>query len=139
MRHVTTPSRLPGLCLTLLLGAGLTPGLAATGSWVASVPGRMVAMSDRTSATQAAVPPASADVAGRVMGRVQWRFATPPGRLVDAWLCHPQDCLSLTQRRGTTRAFAGYPADAPLEFRFRLPPGESPFRVKESTVIVNYQ
>lgn len=122
-----------------LLWAGVPAAVAATGSWVAAVPGMMVAMSDRPGATQNVAPPDSGNVAGRIIERVQWRFSPPAGKAVDAWLCHPQGCLALAQQRGTTRAFAGYRADAPLHFRFRLPSGQRPFRVAGLQVIVNYQ
>lgn len=122
-----------------LMLAGMPAAFAATGSWVAAIPGMMVAMSDRPDVTQNAVPPPSGDMTGRVIERVQWRFAPPAGKAVDAWLCHPQGCLALAQQRGTTRAFSGYRADAPLHFRFRLPTGERPFRINGLQVIVNYQ
>jgi flagellar protein FlhE len=124
---------------TWLLLAGPPSAFAVTGSWVASVPGIVVAMSDRPSATQTVVPPPSANAAGRALERVQWRFSVPANKAVDAWLCHPQGCVELTQRRGTTQAFDGYRAAAPLHFRFRLPSGQRPFRVKGLQVIVNYQ
>lgn len=134
--HLTLARALIGVWLLL---AGLPAAFAATGSWVVSVPGTMVAMSDRPGASQNAVPPASANAAGREIERVQWRFSPPAGKAVDAWLCHPQGCLALAQQRGTTRAFAGYRADVPLHFRFRLPSGQRPFRVTGLQVIVNYQ
>lgn len=133
--RVKAVSRLIGVWLLL---AGLPAAVAATGSWVASVPGTVVASVDRPSATQNAVPP-SGNATGRAIERVQWRFAPPLGKAVNAWLCHPQGCLALTRQRGTTRAFSGYRADAPLHFRFQLPDGERPFRIKGLQVIVNYQ
>jgi hypothetical protein len=41
--------------------------------------------------------------------------------------------------RGSTQAFAGELAAAPLHFRFTLPAGKPPVRVHGMQVIVNYQ
>ncbi|WP_224106685.1 flagellar protein FlhE [Vreelandella aquamarina] len=111
----------------------------AAGSWSAQVPGMMVAMSDRESVSQPATPPAEASIGGGVIDRVHWRLDVPPGEGVNAWLCHPQQCVALSGMRGTVTALAGRQADAPLRFRFALRPGQRPVRVQGLQVIVNYQ
>lgn len=123
------------LFAALLTGAAQ----AAPGSWVAQVPGMMVAMSDRQSASQHAAPPPDAPVQGGAINRIQWRFQHPPGQTVNAWLCQSERCTALTGMRGSTQAFAGEPAAAPLHFRFTLPAGKPPVRVHGMQVIVNYQ
>lgn len=115
------------------------PAQAASGSWVAQVPGMMVAMSDRQSISQHAAPPPDAPVQGGAINRIQWRFQHPPGQTVNAWLCQPERCTALTGMRGSTQAFAGEPAAVPLHFRFTLPAGKRPVRVHDMQVIVNYQ
>lgn len=113
--------------------------MAAIGSWVANVPGVMVTMSERFSETQRVTPPPDAPVQGRRMGRVQWRWEHPPGQPVNAWLCHPAGCLAVPMQRGSTQAFEGVSASAPLYFRFTLPRGQRPVRIQGMQVIVNYQ
>ncbi|GAA3905166.1 hypothetical protein GCM10022228_14230 [Halomonas cibimaris] len=128
------------LVALFVLSVGLpAAAIAATGSWVAAVPATTVAMSDRSTATRRVAPPAAAHADGRAIERVQWRFATPPGKSVDAWLCHPRGCVALAGRRGATRAFAGYRAGAPLYFRFRLPPGQPPFQIEGMQLIVSFR
>lgn len=132
------------LRIVLLLTGGLLTGFtgsaqAAAGSWSAQVPGLMVAMSDRASASQAASPPAGANLQSGQLGRIQWQFQSPPGALLNAWLCHPEQCVVLTGMRGSTTALAGKIADAPLHFRFALRPGQRPVRVQGLQMIVNYQ
>ncbi|MEA2119506.1 flagellar protein FlhE [Halovibrio sp. HP20-50] len=112
---------------------------AVAGSWSTQVPGLMVAMSDRASATQEVAPPAAANVEASQIERVQWQFQYPPGARLNAWLCHPEQCVALTGMRGSTRALAGQVADAPLHFRFALHPGQRPVRVQGLQMIVNYQ
>ncbi|MGY4878855.1 flagellar protein FlhE [Vreelandella aquamarina] len=126
------------VCLLALLWFPAS-AMAATGSWVASVPGMMVAMSDRFSETQRVTPPPDAPVQGRSIGRVQWRWEHPPGQPVNAWLCHPAGCLAVPAQRGSTQAFEGASASAPLHFRFTLPQGQRPVRIQGMQVIVNYQ
>ncbi|MGM0614048.1 MAG: flagellar protein FlhE [Pseudomonadota bacterium] len=113
--------------------------LAASGSWVASMPGILVAMSDRPSETRRATPPPGTPVGEGVISQVQWRWEPPPGQSVNAWLCHPQSCLALPMQLGSTRAFAGVSAQTPLHFRFTLPQGHRPVRVQGMQIIVNYQ
>lgn len=125
-----------GLVLTTLL---MSSAQAATGSWSAQVPGLMVAMSDRASASQRVSPPAAVDLLSGQLGRIQWQFQHPPGALLNAWLCHPEQCVALTGMRGSTTALAGHTANAPLFFRFALRPGQRPVRVQGLQMIVNYQ
>lgn len=129
--------------LLLLVGClliGLTGSAqAAAGSWSAQIPGMMVAMSDRASASQNASPPAAIDLHSGQLGRIQWQFQSPPGALLNAWLCHPEQCVALTGMRGSTTALAGQRANAPLHFRFALRPGQRPVRVQGLQMIVNYQ
>lgn len=132
------------LRMVLLLTGGLLIGVtgnaqATAGSWSAHIPGLMVAMSDRASASQTASPPAGANLQSGQLGRIQWQFQPPPGALLNAWLCHPEQCVALTGMRGSTTALAGQIANAPLHFRFALRPGQRPVRVQGLQMIVNYQ
>lgn len=113
--------------------------LGAPGSWVAAVPGRMVAMSDRAVATQSVAAPPTAHVGEARMTLIQWQYHHPPGAPLRAWLCHPEQCVPLTGMRGSTQAFAGMQAQAPIHFRFALAPGQRPVKVQGLQVIVNYQ
>lgn len=126
---------LTGCLLTEVMGSAQ----AATGSWSTQIPGLMVAMSDRASASQAASPPVAANLQLGQLGRIQWQFQHPPGALLNAWLCHPEQCVALTGMRGSTTALAGRTAEAPLHFRFALRPGQRPVRVQGLQMIVNYQ
>ncbi|CAO1658582.1 MULTISPECIES: flagellar protein FlhE [Halomonadaceae] len=131
---------LVALLLTGWLLAGLTASAqAATGSWSTQVPGLMVAMSDRASASQNVSPPAAANLRTKQLERIQWQFSHPPGALLNAWLCHPEQCVALTGMRGSTTALAGRTAGVPLHFRFALRPGQRPVRVQGLQMIVNYQ
>lgn len=112
---------------------------ATPGSWSTQIPGVMVAMSDRASVSQYATPPGVAHVEGGQLGRVQWQFQHPAGAQLNAWLCHPEQCVALTSMRGSTSALAGRTAAAPLYFRFALLPGQRPVRVQGLQMIVNYQ
>lgn len=128
------------LLLIALLLTGLTGSTqAATGSWSTQIPGLMVAMSDRASASQNASPPAAANLGSGRLGRIQWQFHYPPGALLNAWLCHPEQCVALIGMRGSTTALAGRTADEPLHFRFALRAGQRPVRVQGLQMIVNYQ
>ncbi|XKH60329.1 flagellar protein FlhE [Halomonas sediminis] len=113
--------------------------LAAPGSWVASVPGLMVAMSDRAVSTQSVAPPPTATVGEAQITHIQWQYRHPPGTLLRAWLCHPEQCVPLRGMRGATQAFAGMQAQAPIHFRFALTPGQRPVKVQGLQVIVDYQ
>lgn len=127
------------LVMGIVLTAVSASALAGAGSWSAQVPGMMVAMSDRASASQMATPPAVADMQSGRLERVQWQFQHPPSALISTWLCHPQQCVELNGMRGSTTALAGRSADAPLHFRFALRPGQRPVRVQGLQLIVNYQ
>ena len=128
-------------CLGLVAGLWLFAlnTQASTGSWSSQVPSVMVAMSDRTSSSQAITPPAGVPLRNAVLSRIQWRFESPPGTPVNAWLCHPERCVALSGMRGSTTALSGMLASAPLYFRFTLQPGQRPVRVQGLQVIVNYQ
>lgn len=130
-----------GVVLSGCLLAGVTGNAqAAPGSWSSQIPGLMVAMSDRASTSKTAAPPATGNLhqLGR-LGRVQWQFEHPPGALLNAWLCHPEQCVALAGMRGSTTALEGRAADEPLHFRFALRPGQRPVRVQGLQLIVNYQ
>lgn len=123
------------IALTVLIGNAQ----AATGSWSSQLPGLMVAMSDRASASQTATAPKGANVQAGQLERIHWQFQHPPGAQLNAWLCHPEQCVALTGMRGSTTALAGRTANAPLHFRFSLSPGQRPVRVQGLQMIVNYQ
>ncbi|OJA07440.1 flagellar FlhE [Halomonas sp. QHL1] len=129
-----------GILLTGCLLAGLTANAqAAPGSWSSQIPGLMVAMSDRASTSKMATPPTVGNIQSGQLGRVQWQFEYPHGALLNAWLCHPEQCVALTGMRGSTAALAGRAAEEPLHFRFALRPGQRPVRVQGLQLIVNYQ
>ncbi|MFQ3787663.1 flagellar protein FlhE [Halomonas sp. A29] len=92
----------------------------AAGSWVATAPSLLVAMVERPMSSAALLPPSPALAQGQVMGRVIWQYQPPAGSGVDAWLCHPGDCVRLPGPRGQTDAMTGLPADTPLYFQFSL-------------------
>lgn len=127
------------LLWAVILSILVSNAYAAPGSWSTQIPGVMVAMSDRASASQDATPPSVANVQGALLGRVQWQFQLPAGEQLNAWLCHPEQCVALTSMRGSTTALAGRTAAAPLHFRFALRPGQRPVRVQGLQMIVNYQ
>lgn len=124
------------LVLSLVVGESAR---AATGSWSSQMPAVMVAMSDRASSSQAIRPPAGIPLGDATLARVQWRFEAPAHAPVNAWLCHPAQCVPLSGMRGSTMALAGLEANAPLHLRFALSPGQRPVRVQGLQVIVNYQ
>jgi flagellar protein FlhE len=136
IRSLLLVTLVPMLCLlTVWTGSAQ----AAFGSWSAQIPGLMVAMSDRAIASQSTSPPATTKLHSGQLGRIQWQFQHPPGALLNAWLCHPEQCVPLTGMRGSTSALAGHSVDAPLHFRFALRPGQRPVRVQGLQLIVNYQ
>ncbi|MGV2931422.1 flagellar protein FlhE [Vreelandella venusta] len=112
---------------------------AATGSWSSEVPSVLVAMSERAVSSQPIQPPAGAPVENAAIERIHWRFQMPVNAPVNAWLCHPEQCVSLTAMRGSTTALAGKSVNGPLYLRFALTPGQRPVRVQGLQVIVNYQ
>lgn len=127
------------LLWAVILSVLMSSAYAAPGSWSTQIPGLMVAMSDRASVSQHATPPGVANVQGGQLGRVQWQFQHSAGAQLNAWLCHPEQCVALTSMRGSTTALAGRTAAAPLHFRFALRPGQRPVRVQGLQMIVNYQ
>lgn len=92
----------------------------AAGSWVASAPSLTVVMVDRPLSSAALLPPSPDLAQGQVMGRVGWQYQPPVGSEVNAWLCHPGDCVRLPGPRGHTDRMVGLPADTPLYFQFSL-------------------
>lgn len=127
------------LLWAVILSALISSAQAAPGSWNSQLPGLMVAMSDRSSASQQATPPSVANAQAGQIRRIQWQFQHPAGAQLNAWLCHPEQCVALTGMRGSTTALEGRAADAPLHFRFALLPGQRPVRVQGLQLIVNYQ
>lgn len=130
--------RLRQLCV-LSVGV-LWAGLAqASGSWVATAPAVQVVMAERPAVSAALLPPSPELARGQVMGRVVWQFQPPAGNQVNAWLCHPGDCIRLHGPRGQTEALAGVPADTPLNFQFSLQDrGQRAVTLQGLQVIVNH-
>ncbi|MEQ6887171.1 flagellar protein FlhE [Halomonas sp. CS7] len=125
----------PAVALLLALAAG---ELQAAGSWVAEAPALRVSVAGRDTAS-AALQPGGKQANGEAITSITWRYRLPPGRALNARLCHPSGCVALPAQRGTTRALAGQVAEAPLTFRFSLPRGERPVRVGGLQVIVNHR
>jgi len=112
--------------------------LAAAGSWSATVDGPRVAGAGRDYISAPLTGPAIAT--GAAIRSIRWRFALPPGRTLVAELCADRRCVPVTGARGASEALAGQPADAPLQFRFRLPPGErAPVQVGAIQLLVDYR
>lgn len=137
------PLRSKRVLILLVISFLLTPlsAQAAPGSWVTEstgvrlfTPGRMV---ESKPLTPPEVVPAQAQIR-----QIRWRYRAPSGwPQPEAWLCHPQRCIPLSQARGRSKVLAGLSADAPLYFRFRLPKqhhSSKPQRVEELQVIVDY-
>ncbi|WP_237718621.1 flagellar protein FlhE [Vreelandella stevensii] len=136
---MTRRARCSSAALLMLAFGFASSVLAATGSWSSQMPSVMVAMSDRASSSQAISPPAGVPLGSATLARVQWRFETPAHVPVNAWLCHPEQCVPLGSARGSTMALSGLSASEPLYMRFALSPGQRPVRVQGLQVIVNYQ
>lgn len=118
----------------------LCPALAwaAAGSWGLTLKGPRVAGPDRIYTSRAFIPPPVPS--GVHVHRVQWRYALPPGRQLDAWLCAGSRCQALEGRRGTSHGFGGVAADAPWRFRFRLRSGHAePVQVESLRLLVDYR
>jgi len=112
--------------------------LAAAGSWSATVDGPRVAGAGRDYISAPLAAPAMAT--GAAIRSIRWRFALPPGRTLAAELCADRRCVPIKGNRGTSKALAGQPAGAPLQFRFRLPPGErAPVQVGAIQLLVDYR
>jgi flagellar protein FlhE len=112
--------------------------LAAAGSWSATVDGPRVAGAGRDYVSAPLTAPAMA--ADAKIRSIRWRVALPPGRTVAAELCTDRRCAPVKDVRGASDALAGEPADAPLQFRFRLPPGQrTPVQVGAIQLLVDYR
>lgn len=112
--------------------------LAAAGSWSGTVDGPRVAGAGRIYLSAPLTAPAVA--AGAEIRSVRWRFALPPGRTLAAELCVDRRCVPVKGARGASEALAGQPAAAPLQFRFRLPPGQrTPVQVGAIQLLVDYR
>lgn len=117
--------RLLKTVLMVALSAITMSAYAATGSWSSEVPSVLVAMSDRAVSSQPIQPPAGAQVEHAAIERIHWRFQMPVNAPVNAWLCHPEQCVPLTAMRGSTTALAGKQISGPLHFRFALTPASA--------------
>ncbi|MCE8034485.1 flagellar FlhE [Billgrantia tianxiuensis] len=107
--------------IAAIAASGLWVGMAqAAGSWVATAPALTVAMVERPMMSTTMLPPTPELASGQIMGRIGWQYQAPVGSEVNAWLCHPGDCVRLPGPRGQTDAMAGLPADTPLHFQFSL-------------------
>lgn len=127
---------LRGLLWMSLLWPWLAP--AAPGSWSAEAPSVRVAVPGRIYHSEELLPPGDAASRGNYIQKVRWRYSTPPGRSLRAWLCQGERCLRLSGNRGISEALQG-PAWAPLSFRFQLPDGERrAVTVTDIQVLVNY-
>ncbi len=112
--------------------------LAAAGSWSGTVDGPRVAGAGRIYLSAPLTAPAVAT--GAEIRSVRWRFALPPGRTLAAELCVDRRCVPVKGARGASEALAGQPAAAPLQFRFRLPPGQrTPVQVGAIQLLVDYR
>ena len=112
--------------------------LAAAGSWSAAVDGPRVAGAGRNYISAPLTGPVVA--AGSAIRNVRWRFVLPPGHTLAAELCTDRRCVPVKGARGVSDALAGESADAPLEFRFRLPPGQrAPVQVGAIQLMVDYR
>lgn len=126
--------------MLLALALCMLPAIsaAAAGSWVASQSRAViVALIDRESRSAPLAPPGNIAPDARIKS-VSWRLKLPPGKQINAWLCHPQACIPAIGQRGYSEALANLHADKPLEFRFRLQHTGRPVRVTGLQVIVNY-
>ena len=137
--------RLKGLPLKRVLLAGLGvvglwAGLVqAAGSWVATAPAVRAVAVDRAMASAHMRPGDLGFGRGQIVNRVSWRYQSPTGVEVDAWLCHPAACIALPGQRGQTRELAGLPATTPLFFKFALREPRQPVMVQGLQVIVNHE
>lgn len=114
---------------------------AAQGTWVAPLPGQVVARSERPLAGIAIQPPAS--IAGAEIVRVRWTFRTDvPAPTLKAWLCQEDFCLPLAGRRGETLHFSGRSAAEPLRLRFQWPAtghGADRVTISGGQLIIDYR
>ncbi len=129
---------LAGLLLALVLSGASLPLQADTpGSWHASAPRLLVAVSGRETLSAALAPPPAAH--GRQLAQVRWQFHQPAPLPLPAWLCHPQRCVPLDMPRGLTRALEGLDAGQPLHFRFLRTPGSPAQEVRDLQLFVHYR
>ncbi|WP_081645761.1 flagellar protein FlhE [Litchfieldella anticariensis] len=119
-----------------LLAVGVAWG--ASGSWVATAPGVRVAIPEREVHSQSLSTPSSLP-SQMLISKLRWRFDSPLGQSIQAWLCHPRRCIPLSSPSGQSRMLAGLSASAPLYFQFRLPRGGQAVEVTGLQVIVDYQ
>lgn len=123
---------------TCALALASCPALATAGSWSATVDGPRVAGAGRDYISAPLAAPAIAS--GMTIRDVRWRFTLPPGRTLVAELCTDRRCAPVKAARGGSDALAGEPANAPLQFRFRLPPGQhTSVQVGTIQLLVDYQ
>jgi len=127
-----------GAILACVVALWSCAALAAAGSWSDTVAGPRVAGAGRVYTSPTLRAPAVA--AGAAIRSVRWRVELPPGRTLAAELCVDRRCVSVKGSRGASDALAGQSAGAPLQFRFRLPRGEStPVQVGAIQLLVDYR
>ena len=131
---------LKGLLLIALGVVGFWAGMVqAAGSWVATAPAVRAVAVDRAMASAHMLPGELEFGRGQIINQVSWRYQSPTGVEVDAWLCHPAACIVLPGQRGQTRELAGLPATTPLFFKFALREPRQPVMVQGLQVIVNHE
>lgn len=127
-----------GAILSCVVALWSCVALAAAGSWSATVGGPRVAGAGRNYISTPLTGPVVAS--GSAIRNVRWGFVLPPGHTLLAELCTARRCVPVKGARGASDALAGEPADAPLEFRFRLPPGRwAPVQVGAIQLLVDYR
>ncbi|WP_161598991.1 flagellar protein FlhE [Aidingimonas lacisalsi] len=125
--------------LACLLVGPLGPvALGVPGSWVGEPSGVRVAVAGRATDSER-IRPSSEIAAGHRLQSVRWRFSIAPGHRVDAWLCHPAQCIPLSSQQGQSDALAGKSATQPLWFRFRLPDGATAVSVTQLQLIAEFR
>lgn len=145
LRLFLTRLLLKGLSLkrVLLTGLGIVALWAcmaqAAGSWIATAPAVRAVAADRAMASAHMLPGELELGRGQVVNQINWRYQSPTGVEVNAWLCHPAACVVLPGQRGQTREFAGLPAATPLFFKFALSEQRQPVLVQGLQVIVNHE
>nr|WP_300307356.1 flagellar protein FlhE [Halomonas sp.] len=110
---------------------------ATPGAWSATAP-RLNVASSEIPRRSALLRPSSAPIKGTIT-RVSWHYRAPPGSRLSAYLCANQHCQYLAAEGGASNAFHGLPASAPLQFRFRLHPGQRPVTIEALGVLVNHR
>lgn len=126
-----------GLLLTLL---PLAESRAAAGSWVVHAPAIRVAVPGREYESAPLTAPGRAEMAGRQLVSLSWRYQLPAGRWLQAWLCQGTYCMELPDERGSRKTDLPVASSLPWHFRFALPPGErQAVTVQALQLIVNYR